>query len=402
MNGFSKRQLATFLLAVPALVGIFVLAGSAGATPTVSSKRADAQRAWDQIKQMDRQLEKVGTAWEGARYHLNQTNTKLKATRISLGIARRSFAASRDALAKRVIAVYMEQGDTSDSTVAILFQATSLQDMIDRIDARQRISDHDARVVKQVRTLRDKTAAEAASLQKMQAKQQAYLSQVTAQRSELQRKLSERKAYVASVKKEIASLMAEQKRQAAAAAARARRTIASYKSSTSTSSPTAPTAPKSSTSTSSPTAPTAPKSSTSTSSPTAPTAPKSPTSTSSPTAPVASSVGAGVVNAAMSRLGDQYVWGAAGPTTFDCSGLVVWSFAQVNISLPHYSYSQMAMGSPVSYSDLQPGDLVFFYGGSHVGIYIGGGQFIHAPHTGTVVQVTSLSSYSLTAARRIG
>jgi cell wall-associated NlpC family hydrolase len=62
----------------------------------------------------------------------------------------------------------------------------------------------------------------------------------------------------------------------------------------------------------------------------------------------------------------------------------------------------MAMGVPVSASDLQPGDLVFFYGGGHVGIYIGNNQFIHAPHTGTVVQVTSLSSYGLTAARRIG
>jgi cell wall-associated NlpC family hydrolase len=362
VNGFSKRQLATFLFAVPALVGIFVLAGSAGATPTVSSKRAAAAQAVEQINQMDQQLEKVGTAWEGAKYHLNQTSTKLKATKISLGIARRSFAASRHALAQRVIAVYMEQGDTSNSTVAILFQATSVQDMIDRVDARQRISDHDARVVKQVKTLRDKTAAEAASLQTLQSKQQAYLSQVSAQRSDLQRKLSERKAYVASVKKEIASLMAEQKRQAAAAAAQARRTVASYSSASTPSSNVSPTY----------------------------------------TSPVASSVGAGVVSAAMSRLGANYVWGAAGPTTFDCSGLVVWSFAQVGISLPHYSYSQMAMGSPVSYSDLQPGDLVFFYGGSHVGIYIGGGQFIHAPHTGTVVQVTSLSSYSLTAARRIG
>jgi cell wall-associated NlpC family hydrolase len=102
----------------------------------------------------------------------------------------------------------------------------------------------------------------------------------------------------------------------------------------------------------------------------------------------------------MSRLGAPYVWGSAGPTTFDCSGLVVWSFAQAGISLPHYSYGQMAMGAPVAASDLQPGDLVFFYGGSHVGIYIGG-QFIHAPHTGTVVQVTSLGSYGLTAARRI-
>jgi cell wall-associated NlpC family hydrolase len=62
----------------------------------------------------------------------------------------------------------------------------------------------------------------------------------------------------------------------------------------------------------------------------------------------------------------------------------------------------MSGGAPVSPADLQPGDLVFFYGGSHVGIYIGGGQFIHAPHTGTVVQVTSLGSYGLTAARRYG
>jgi cell wall-associated NlpC family hydrolase len=62
----------------------------------------------------------------------------------------------------------------------------------------------------------------------------------------------------------------------------------------------------------------------------------------------------------------------------------------------------MAGGAAVSPSDLQPGDLVFFYGGSHVGIYIGGNQFIHAPHTGSYVQVTSLSSYSLSAARRYG
>jgi cell wall-associated NlpC family hydrolase len=62
----------------------------------------------------------------------------------------------------------------------------------------------------------------------------------------------------------------------------------------------------------------------------------------------------------------------------------------------------MSGGAAVSASDLQPGDLVFFYGGSHVGIYIGGNQFVHAPHTGTVVQVTSLSEYGLSAARRYG
>ena len=363
MNGFSKRQLSTFLVAVPVLVGIFVLAGSAAATPTVGSKRADAQRAVEQINQMDMQLEAVGNKWQGAQYHLKLTTDRLKTTKASLQLARKSLGAARHALARRVISVYMEQGDASDSTVAILFQATSLQDMIDRVDAAQRISDHDSRVVKQVKTLRDKTASEAASLQTLQAKQQSYANQISAQWNALKQKKAEREAYVRSVRKEIASLQAEEQRQRQLAAAQARRTVANYNSAPVTSSSPVP---------------------------------------STYTAPPASSVGAGAVQAAMSRLGAPYVWGAAGPTTFDCSGLVVWAFAQVHVSLPHYSYAQMAMGSPVSAADLQPGDLVFFYGGGHVGIYIGGGQFIHAPHTGTVVQVTSLGGYGLTAARRIG
>jgi cell wall-associated NlpC family hydrolase len=84
---------------------------------------------------------------------------------------------------------------------------------------------------------------------------------------------------------------------------------------------------------------------------------------------------------------------------------VVWAFAQAGMpGLPHYTGDLMAGGVAVSYSDLQPGDLVFFYGGSHVGIYIGNGQFIHAPHTGDVVKVSSLGGYGggLTAARRYG
>ena len=164
VNGLPKRQLVALLVALPALVGVLVLAGSAVATPSISSKRAEAQQAWEQINQMDIQLEKVGAKWDGAKYHLNQTNSKLKSTRASLGLARQSLGASRHALAKRVIATYMEQGEASDSTVAILFQATSLQDMINRIEAAQRISDHDATVVKQVKALRDRTAAQAAVL----------------------------------------------------------------------------------------------------------------------------------------------------------------------------------------------------------------------------------------------
>src|SRR5205085_409751 len=93
----------------------------------------------------------------------------------------------------------------------------------------------------------------------------------------------------------------------------------------------------------------------------------------------------GVVGVAMRYLGVPYVWGGSTPRGFDCSGLVMYVFAQVGVSLPHSSYAQYGMGTPVSMGELQPGDLVFFAGASHVGIYIGGGQFIHAPHTDDVV-----------------
>ena len=93
----------------------------------------------------------------------------------------------------------------------------------------------------------------------------------------------------------------------------------------------------------------------------------------------------------MQYLGMPYVWGGAGPGGFDCSGLVMYVYAQVGVSLPHNAAAMYGYGTPVSYSDLQAGDLVFFSGLGHVGIYIGGGQFIHAPHTGDVVKISSIS-----------
>jgi len=102
----------------------------------------------------------------------------------------------------------------------------------------------------------------------------------------------------------------------------------------------------------------------------------------------------GVVGIAMRYLGTPYVYGGASPSGFDCSGLVMYAYAQVGISLPHYTVAQYNYSDAVSVSrsQLQPGDLVFFAGLGHVGIYVGNGQFIHAPHTGSVVRIDSLSS----------
>ena len=80
------------------------------------------------------------------------------------------------------------------------------------------------------------------------------------------------------------------------------------------------------------------------------------------------------------------------PSGFDCSGLVAYVYAQVGVSLPHHAASMFGYGVPVSWSELQPGDLVFANGLRHMGMYIGGGNYIHAPHTGDVGEIASMSS----------
>ena len=105
---------------------------------------------------------------------------------------------------------------------------------------------------------------------------------------------------------------------------------------------------------------------------------------------------------ALSHLGQPYVWGATGPNAFDCSGLVCYVYAQIGIRLPRVTFSQVQSGREVSPVQLAPGDLVFFRHNAHVGIYLGGGWFIHAPHTGDVVKVSPLSARTdLSACRRI-
>ena len=98
-----------------------------------------------------------------------------------------------------------------------------------------------------------------------------------------------------------------------------------------------------------------------------------------------------VVEIAFRYLGTPYRWAGASPAGFDCSGFVMYVYSRVGIRLPHSSWMLWGVGKPVARKDLRPGDIVFFNGRSHVGIYIGQGRFIHSPHTGDVVRVTRLS-----------
>ena len=120
------------------------------------------------------------------------------------------------------------------------------------------------------------------------------------------------------------------------------------------------------------------------------------------TAEAPDSRAAAAVSYAYAKLGSPYVWGATGPDAFDCSGLVQAAYRAVGISLPRTTYAQIGAGTRVSRSELQPGDLVFFYSGiSHVGIYVGNGQMIHAPNPSAPVRIAPIDEMPFAGATRV-
>ena len=108
-------------------------------------------------------------------------------------------------------------------------------------------------------------------------------------------------------------------------------------------------------------------------------------------APAQVTVGDLAVADAMRLRGAPYVWGGSTPAGFDCSGFTAYVYAELGITLAHSTYAQWDAGTHIPRRDLQPGDLVFFDGIGHVGVYIGGGRFVHAPHTGSVVSIDRLT-----------
>jgi cell wall-associated NlpC family hydrolase len=109
------------------------------------------------------------------------------------------------------------------------------------------------------------------------------------------------------------------------------------------------------------------------------------------------------VQVALAQVGDPYVYGAAGPDAFDCSGLTMYAWGQAGVSIPHASSAQPGAGTPVSLSSLMPGDLVFYYSPiSHVGMYIGNGQIVHAPNPSRSVEVVPMNLMPIAMAVRIG
>jgi peptidoglycan DL-endopeptidase CwlO len=362
------------------LIGVVaaLLAAVPGFADPIGDKKAEAQRVLAEINQLDIRLGRAIEAYDASTIKLDHIRKQLADNRYEMKVALRNKAHAETRLAKRLRELYMS--GQADPMVQVILGAQSLDDIINRMDTANRISAQDTQVLRQVRQYRREVATRGTALRHARHAQERVVSARAAAKAEIENGLSERQRLLSSIKGEIQRLQAEQAARQALLAAQARaRLVAQQQQAAARLNSTVIGATA-----------------------------QAPSTTGDPTAVTTvapPSHYGGVVGVALAQQGKQYVWGAAGPDVFDCSGLVVYAYGQMGVSLPHSSYALWNVGVYVSRDQLQPGDLVFFDGLGHVGIYIGGGQFVHAPHTGDVVKISNLSDgwYAATyvGARRI-
>jgi len=302
---------AILLLAVVTLVASV----PAFADP-IADKKAEAQRVLGEINQLDQSLGKAVEQYDAATVKLSHIRHELSVNKFEMKVALQNRKAAEARLAARLKQLYITGGQ--DSTLEVLLGAKSLDDVINRLDTANRVSDEDAQVLKEVKHYRAEVARSGAVLARAHRAQEQVVADRAAAKSRIENGLADRRRLLSSIHGEIVQLQQEEAARQAQLAAEARARLVQQQ------------------------------------------------------------------QEQQARLN---------------------SYSQVGVSLPHSSYALWNAGVYVSKDQLEPGDLVFFDGLGHVGIYIGGGQFIHAPHTGDVVKISNLNDgwYAATyvGARRI-
>ena len=363
-----RSRVTTGVRRTAALVVIAAFAAAALAGPADASKisdtRAQVRAIEQQLNAMDIRLEASIQAYDGAQQHLTDVRHQIQQNTIKLRVAEHNLKVSRAHLAVFMVNAY-KGTDVNDDPAAYVLGAGSFTDLITRVEDVQRIGASEHALLKQVTTAEHEIATRQAQLKSDERDAARLVAQKRQQKAAIEAGLRQRRALLSSTKGELGHLLHERQvhqQQAAAAAAAALAQQQQQQQQQQAPPPSSGGGTGSS------------------------------GGGGSYNPPPAGTLGQQAAAIAQQYLGVPYVWGGASPSGFDCSGLVVYVYGRLGVSLPHYTVSLWNSGAHVSRDQLAPGDLVFFYSLDHVGIYLGGGLFIHAPHTGTVVQISSLNS----------
>jgi cell wall-associated NlpC family hydrolase len=373
MRRYGFLLLCTLALAALTTAVVATVA-SARSTPQIRAEQAHERAVLAEVNQIGVKLQAAQDARWSAIQQLKLVKQSLHRNEYRLHLARGNLRNAQQRLMSRLYSLYV---NGSPSTIEVIAGAHSLSQVLDRAESARVLSNQDAALGTQALHFEHAVQARERQLKQFEQKRVQAVARRNAEAQTVAAELGQQKRLLASIHTTISQLVAQEaaRERAAAAAAKARleAEIAARKAAARAAQQQA-------------------QQSTS-----------NPVITPPPVNIPIGSPGAGhaaAASIALRYLGVPYVWGGASPSGFDCSGLVMYVYAQLGISLPHYTVAQWNATDPIS--SPEPGDLVFFNGLGHVGIYIGGGRFVDAPHTGSVVRIDSMSNFGgYDGARRV-
>jgi len=348
---FRIRLLGTLCLSL----AIILVAGSPALAVTIAQKQAEADRVEAQVASLNTKAEIASEKYNTARDRYDSLSKQVRSSNAKIKKLKSRTKVLQTHLDTRANEMY-RQGPLG--FVSVLLSVNDFEELDYTVRVLTAMNQSDASTVAELKQNKVEEAATNATLVAAQANASKQKKAMSANEKAVEAQLDARKAVLGGLNGEVRNLLAQKKAaEDAAAHARYLSLVSRQQASGSTKSGSA-------------------------------------SSDSGGDAPT-SSKGAAAVYWAMKAIGKPYRYGAGGPNSFDCSGLTSWAYGKAGISLPHSSGSQISQGPRISKSNLQPGDLVFF--GSpihHVGMYVGGGDFIEAPYTGMNVRVVSLGRRS--------
>jgi peptidoglycan DL-endopeptidase CwlO len=338
-----------FTRRLPRLVGVFFAvavvsaaahAGPAAADPTLDQKKAEYARVQQEVKDLDARVEQLTERYNAAVERLAELRVQIRKATYRLHRAEAEMQFQQSMLSNLILARYK---GLDAGTLDILLGARSLNDVTGSLDLKQRFEDAVATAVLEIRRTRDQITRERAALLSARAEVTRQKRSIADHRVRIERMLSQRRVLMGQIAAQVAVAEAasriNQTELALAAQAWIKADMKANKGNR------------------------------------------------------GALLRAQVALEGLEQIGVPYKWGGASPETgFDCSGLIMWLWARHGVALPHFAASQYALGPWVDKAELEIGDLVFFHDLGHVGMYIGNGYVLHAPHTGSFVMIVPLST----------